>query len=69
MKVLIAGGTGYIGSHTAVELMEKGFDVVIVDNLSNSFPEVVDSIAGITGKRPDFIELDLADPDAANQFL
>lgn len=69
MKVLIAGGTGYIGSHTAVELMEKGFDVVIVDNLSNSFPEVVDSIAGITGKRPDFIELDLADPDAANQFF
>lgn len=69
MKVLIAGGAGYIGSHTAVELLEKGFDVVIVDNLSNSFPEVVDSIAGITGKRPDFIELDLADPDAANQFF
>ena len=42
MKVLVAGGTGYIGSHTVVGLMEKGFDVVIVDNLSNSFPEVVD---------------------------
>jgi UDP-glucose 4-epimerase len=69
MKVLVAGGTGYIGSHTAVELIEKGYDVVIVDNLSNSFPEVVDSIAEITGKRPDFIELDLADPDAANSFF
>jgi UDP-glucose 4-epimerase len=69
MKVLVAGGTGYIGSHTAVELMTKGFEVVIVDNLSNSFPEVVDSIAEITGKRPDFIELDLADPDAANSFF
>jgi UDP-glucose 4-epimerase len=69
MKVLVAGGTGYIGSHTVVELMEKGYEVVIVDNLSNSFPEVVDSIAEITGKRPDFIELDLADPDAANSFF
>ena len=69
MKVLIAGGTGYIGSHTVVELIEKGFEVVIVDNLSNSFPEVVDSIAIITGKRPDFIELDLADPDAADSFF
>lgn len=69
MKVLVAGGTGYIGSHTVVELMEKGFEVVIVDNLSNSFPEVIDSIAEITGKRPDFIELDLADPDATNSFF
>ncbi len=69
MKVLVAGGTGYIGSHTTVELMKKGFDVVIVDNLSNSFPEVVDSIAEITGKRPDFIELDLADPDSTNSFF
>lgn len=69
MKVLVTGGTGYIGSHTVVELMEKGFEVVIVDNLSNSFPEVVDSLAEITGKRPDFIELDLADPDAANSFF
>lgn len=69
MKVLVAGGTGYIGSHTVVELMEKGFEVAIVDNLSNSFPEVIDSIAEITGKRPDFIELDLADPDAANSFF
>lgn len=69
MKVLVAGGTGYIGSHTVVELMNKGYEVVIVDNLSNSYPEVVDSIAAITGKRPDFIELDLADEDAANSFF
>jgi len=69
MCVLVAGGTGYIGSHTTVELMKKGYDVVIVDNLSNSYPGVVDSIAEITGKRPDFIELDLADPDACAGFF
>ncbi len=69
MSVLVTGGTGYIGSHTVVELMQKGFDVVVVDNLSNSFPEVLDAVAKITGKRPDFVELDLADPDAANCFF
>jgi len=69
MKILVAGGTGYIGSHTAVELIQKGHDVVIVDNLSNSFPAVVDAIAQITGKRPDFIELDMADPDATSMFF
>ncbi len=69
MKVLVAGGTGFIGSHTVVELMNRSYDVVIVDNLSNSFPEVVDSIAQITGKRPDFIELDLADTDATSSFF
>jgi UDP-glucose 4-epimerase len=69
MKVLVAGGTGYIGSHTTVELMKKGYDVVIVDNLSNSYPEVVESIAAITGKRPAFVELDLADSDATASFF
>lgn len=69
MSVLVTGGTGYIGSHTVVELLQKEFDVVVVDNLSNSFPEVLDALAKITDKRPDFVELDLADPDAANSFF
>ena len=63
-RVLVTGGTGYIGSHTAVELMEKGYDVVIIDNLSNSDIEVLDGIAGITGKRPDFENIDLRDREA-----
>ncbi len=52
-KVLVTGGTGYIGSHTAVELIENGFDVVIIDNLYNSEKEVADGIREITGKMPD----------------
>jgi UDP-glucose 4-epimerase len=53
-KILVTGGTGYIGSHTCVVLLENGFDVLIVDNLSNSSVEVVDKIAQITGKTPEF---------------
>jgi len=52
MKILVTGGTGYIGAHTVVELMNSGFDVDIIDNLNNSKEEVVDAIAKITGKRP-----------------
>ena len=59
--MLVTGGTGYIGSHTAVELMESGMDVVIVDNLENSKIEVLDAIGEITGTRPGFEELDLRD--------
>jgi UDP-glucose 4-epimerase len=59
--VLVTGGTGYIGSHTVVELQEEGFEVVIIDNLSNSNREVLDGIASITGKRPFFEEVDLRD--------
>ncbi len=50
MKILVSGGTGYIGSHTAVELLEKGHEVVAVDNFSNSSPEVLNRIKRITGK-------------------
>jgi UDP-glucose 4-epimerase len=57
--ILVTGGTGYIGSHTAVELIEEGMKVVIIDNLSNSNREVVDGIAKITGSRPIFEEVDL----------
>jgi len=61
--VLVTGGTGYIGSHTAVELIEEGFEVVIVDNLSNSRLEVLDGIEQITGIRPHFEKFDLCDND------
>jgi UDP-glucose 4-epimerase len=57
--VLVTGGTGYIGSHTAVELIEDGFEVIVVDNLSNSRIEVLDGIEQITGKRPHFEKFDL----------
>ena len=61
MQILVTGGTGYIGSHTAVELIESGYDVVIVDNLSNSKMEVLDGIEKITGTRPVFENFDLCD--------
>lgn len=59
MKILVTGGLGFIGSHTVVELQNKGYEVVIVDDLSNSSVDVLDGIEGITGKRPIFVELDL----------
>lgn len=61
MKILVTGGTGYIGSHTAVELQNSDHDVYIVDNLSNSGIQVLDGIEKITGIRPHFEEFDLAD--------
>lgn len=64
MKVLVTGGTGYIGSHTVVELLNAGHEVVIFDNLYNSKEEVVDSIEKITGKRPRFFKADLLDMDS-----
>ena len=60
-KILVTGGTGYIGSHTTVELQNAGYDVVIIDNLSNSNIEVLDGIEKITGLRPDFVEGDVTD--------
>jgi UDP-glucose 4-epimerase len=59
--ILVTGGTGYIGSHTAVELIENGYEVVIVDNLSNSHIETLDGIEQITGVRPRFEEFDLCE--------
>ena len=63
MAVLVTGGTGYIGSHTVVELLEKGYDVVIVDNFINSKPEVLNRINKITGKTPRFYEVDVTKYD------
>lgn len=68
-KVLVTGGTGYIGSHTVVSLMESGYEVVIVDNLSNSNREVVDGIAAITGKRPILEEVDCLDKQALTKVF
>ena len=63
-KILVTGGTGFIGSHTVVELIEAGYEVVIVDNLSNSNIKVLDGIEKITGLRPAFEKIDLRDKDA-----
>lgn len=62
--VLISGGTGYIGSHTAVELINAGYDVIIIDNLSNSEVDSIDGIENITGKRPVFEKIDTCDAAA-----
>lgn len=69
MSVLVTGGTGYIGSHTVVELLKIGKDVVIVDNLSNSKICVLDRIEKITGKRPKFIKCDLLDAEKLNSVF
>ena len=68
-KVLVTGGTGYIGSHTAVELINEGFDVIIIDNLSNSDITVLDGIEQITGYRPEFHQIDLKDKEAVSEFF
>jgi UDP-glucose 4-epimerase len=60
-KILVTGGTGYIGSHTVVELQQAGYEVVVIDNLSNSNEEVLDGIVNITGKRPIFYNIDCTD--------
>jgi UDP-glucose 4-epimerase len=67
--ILVTGGTGYIGSHTAVELINEGFDTVIIDDLSNSNAEVLDGIEKITGVRPFFEEFDLKDQKELNSFF
>jgi len=61
MKILVTGGTGYIGSHTVVELFNEGYEVIIVDDLSNSDLKILDQIEKITGKKPEFVKLDLCE--------
>ena len=63
MSILVTGGAGYIGSHTVVELLNMGKDVVIVDNLSNSSILVLDRIKEITGKRPEFYQIDISNKE------
>lgn len=67
--ILVTGGTGYIGSHTAVELINEGFRVLIADNLANSGIEVLDGIEKITGVRPGFEKLDICDQDKLKNYL
>lgn len=68
-KILVTGGTGYIGSHTAVELINEGFDVIIIDNLYNSEKEVIDRIEKITGTRPEMEVLDICDNEKLIDFF
>ena len=68
-KILVTGGLGYIGSHTVVELQKEGFDVVIIDDLSNSEEFVLDRITEITEQKPDFHYFDLKDADKVNSFF
>ena len=67
--ILVTGGLGYIGSHTVVELQNAGFDVVIIDNLSNTSIEVLDKITSITGIKPRFEQIDLKDKEAVYHFF
>ena len=68
-KILVTGGTGYIGSHTTVELIEDGFEVVIIDNLYNSEAEVTDRIARITGAKPHLSVFDICDREKLMEFF
>lgn len=68
-KILVTGGTGYIGSHTAVELIEEGFDPIIIDNLYNSEADVVERIQKITGVKPHLEVMDLCDWEELDRFI
>jgi UDP-glucose 4-epimerase len=69
MRILVTGGTGFIGSHTVVVLQQSGHEVYIIDNLSNSRIEILDGIAGITGTKPFFEQFDLTDRDLTARFF
>ncbi|WP_044403362.1 UDP-glucose 4-epimerase GalE [Lacinutrix sp. Hel_I_90] len=69
MKILVTGGLGYIGSHVVVELQNEGFEVVIIDNLSNASLEVLDGITAITNKQPTFENIDLRDKPLVTAFF
>ena len=69
MKILVSGGTGYIGSHTCVELINSGHEVVIFDNLYNSSIDVLDKIEQITGTKPVFYKADMTDPDSLKKIF
>ncbi len=69
IKILVTGGTGYIGSHTVVELVAAGYEPIIVDNLSNSSIRIIDQIEKISGERPMFFDFDLCDETATADFF
>ena len=68
-KILVTGGTGYIGSHTTVELQNAGYEVIIIDNLSNSNSHVIDRIEKITGTRPVFSQTDCNDKEGVEKVI
>ena len=69
MRILVTGGLGYIGSHTCVELLNNGYEVIVVDNLYNSSLDVIDKIEQITGKKIKFYEADVCDYEAINRIF
>jgi UDP-glucose 4-epimerase len=68
-QILVTGGTGYIGSHTVVELMNAGYTPIIIDNFCNSSPKIIDQLEAITGIRPEYLDLDLCDQQLTNDLL
>lgn len=69
MAILVTGGAGYIGSHTCVELLNSGYEIVVLDNLSNSSAEALNRVKEITGKDLTFYEADLLDQEAVDAVL
>ena len=69
MKILVTGGLGFIGSHTVVELQNEGFEVVIIDDLSNSSTDLLEGITAITGVKPHFEQLDLKEISKVEDFF
>lgn len=69
MSILVTGGAGYIGSHTSIELLQAGYDIVIVDNFCNSKPESLNRIKELTGKKPKFYEVDILDREGLNKVF
>lgn len=69
MSILVTGGAGYIGSHTSIELLQAGYDIVIVDNFCNSKPESLNRIEELTGKKPKFYEVDILDREGLNKVF
>lgn len=69
MKIVVTGGLGFIGSHTVVELQNEGFEVIAIDNLSNSSEKVLDGIENISGKKPIFEKMDLRDKASVQSFF
>ena len=69
MKILVTGGLGFIGSHTVVELQNEGFEVIIIDDCSNSSEDVLQGITAITGKIPLYEKLDLKEKDKVSDFF
>ena len=69
MSILVAGGTGYIGSHTCIELINAGYEVIIVDNFCNSKPEVLKRIEELSNAKPKFYEVDVLDREALSKVF